>query len=134
MRITSTLTSGVSFETDIRGHRVVTDVPKDLGGADAGPMPPELVATALGTCVGIYAINFCTKHHISPEGLTVHTDWEKVADPARIGALHVTIELPAGVPTEKHDAFMKTVEQCMVHNTLSHLPDINIQIADAVVA
>jgi len=134
MRITSTFTGGVSFISDIRGHQITVDVPRELGGVDAGPMPPELLATALGTCVGIYAAQFCVKHNISTEGLQIHTDWTKVTDPTRIGSLAVTVELPAGVPAEKYGAFMKTVEQCMVHNTFHHLPDISINVADLTLA
>jgi len=128
MKVTSRFAGGMRFESDMRGHQVVVDVPKEMGGNDAGPMPPELLATALGTCVGIYAVMFCNKHNISPEGMAVETEWEKGADPVRLTQLYVTIHLPAGVPEEKHDAFMKTVEQCMIHSTLCQMPDLSIKL------
>lgn len=126
MKITSKLLSGKCFESDIRGHKLIVDVTKEMGGTDAGPMPPELLATSLGTCVGVYAVSFCNKHGISTEGMVVHTEWEKVPDPSRIGSMHVCVQLPAGIPEEKHAAFMRTVEQCMVHNTLCQMPNITL--------
>ncbi len=102
-----------------------------MGGADAGPMPPELVATALGTCVGIYAVAFCNKHSISTKGMVIHTEWEKVPDPVRIGSMSVGVELPAGIPDEKYEAFMRTIQECMVHNTLCQLPQITLCLSDA---
>ena len=36
--------------TDPVGHAVVTDMPAELGGADAGPTPGTLLRMALGSC------------------------------------------------------------------------------------
>lgn len=132
MRITSRLTGGLRFESDIRGHQVIVDLPEENGGTDTGAMPPELLATALGTCVGVYAVQFCMKHEISTEGMVIHTDWDKAKNPSRIGAMAVTIQLPAGIPEEKHEAFMKTVHQCMVHNTLCNTPEMAITLEEKV--
>jgi uncharacterized OsmC-like protein len=130
----SKLTGGVRFETGIRAHTLVVDGPANLGGKDDGPNPPELVVAALGTCVGVYAVMFCNKHQISTEGMTIETSWEKAADsPSRIGAIHVKVELPAGVPEDKYEAFMKTVNQCMVHNTLHMAPSVQIGLKEPVV-
>jgi uncharacterized OsmC-like protein len=129
MRITSKLLEGMQFESDIRGHKVTVDAPVEAGGVNAGPLPPELLVASLGTCIGIYAALFCRKHQISTEGLTVHTDWEKEADPSRVGKIAVIIDLPAGIPDAKRGAFMKTVEQCMVHNTLCQMPVVSVEVS-----
>ena len=135
MRMTSKLTGGpIRFETEVRGHNIVVDVPQEMGGTDTGPMPPELLVSALGTCVGIYAVGFCQKHDISTDGLIIHTDWEKGGEPTRITSMTVTIELPAGVPAKKHTAFMRTVEACLIHNTLCLMPQIDIKVVEPVEA
>jgi len=126
MRITSQLTGGMRFVSEVRGHEVIVDNPIESGGTDAGPTPPELVAIALGTCVGIYAVNFCRKHDLSTEGMTVHTDWEKAQNPARIGMMSVRIIVPAGIPEDKYEAFMATIRKCLVHNTLCQMPEMSI--------
>ena len=73
---------------------------------------------------------FCTKHNISTEGLIVHTDWEKAEDPRRIAKMDVVVELPAGIPNEKYVAFMKTIEQCMIHNTFCTCPLISLELSE----
>ena len=131
MRIVSRLTGGLRFETEIRGHQVVVDNPVESGGTDTGPTPPELVATALGTCVGIYATFYCRKHGIACDGMVVTTEWTKVPDPTRIGAMQVQVALPAGIPAEQREAFLRTVSACLVHNTLTHSPEMTIALAGA---
>ena len=130
MRITSKLTGGMRFETDIRGHNVIVDLTEAKGGTDTGPMPPELLVTSLGTCVGVYAVNFCRKHNLSTEGLLIHTDYEQGTAPSRISHISVTVELPCGVTEEKLPAFMRTIEQCLVHNTFCQTPEIKIELAE----
>ncbi|MHB0938215.1 MAG: OsmC family protein [Armatimonadota bacterium] len=135
MRITSKLTGGeLRFESEVRGHTMIVDQPAESGGDDTGPTPPELFVTALGTCVGVYAVHFCKKHSISTEGLVVHTDWNKATGPARLSDMSVSIELPAGVPDEKLGAFMKTVEQCLIHNTICHTSHVDIKLLQPVEA
>lgn len=126
--VTCKLTGGARFETQIRNHTLIIDGPQSAGGENAGPMPPELMVAALGSCVGMYALIFCQKHGISADGLVVTTNWEKVENPSRIGSMTVEIELPAGIPADKYDAFMKTVEQCMVHNTLCNMPKVQLNL------
>ena len=127
MHLTSKLISGVRFDTDIHGCNVIMD-----GNGVEGPSPPEVVAAALAACVGIYAANFCRKHGISTDGLAVHADWEKATLPARIGKVEITIDLPAGVPAAHYEAFMKTVEACLVHNSFKHPPEISMRLSEMV--
>ena len=39
--------------TDAAGHELLADEPVDVGGADRGPSPFELVAAGLGACTSI---------------------------------------------------------------------------------
>jgi len=125
-RITSRNTGHYRFENTIRNHTLIVDQPIGSGGTDEGPTPLELLATSLGTCVGIYAVFFCEKYNIATEGMVVHTDFDKTNNPARVGKLAITIELPAGVPRDKTHAFMETVHRCLIHNTLCNTPEITM--------
>ena len=130
MRITSKYIDGYRFESEVRGHTIVVDSPEEFGGADGGPMPPELLATALGTCIGMYAMSYCTNRKIPTEGLAVHTDWEKGTNPSRIASIHITIDPPTGLPECQREAFVSAVGKCMVHYTLCHSPEITISLAE----
>lgn len=128
MKITSKLTGPMRFDTDIRGHTITVGQPVISGGDDSGPTPPELLATSLGTCVGVYALYFCTKHQIDPIGMEVTTEYSKAERPARLVDFVVTITLPAGIAEELKEPFLATVEKCLIHNTLHEPPAVAIRL------
>ena len=41
--------SGLAQTVEMRSHRLTADEPIDVGGADSGPTPYELLVAALGT-------------------------------------------------------------------------------------
>ncbi len=126
MKITTKFNGALRFDTEVRGHKITMDNPVDAGGSDAGPTPPEFLVASLTSCVGIYAVFFCNKYGISPEGMEVSADYEKVSAPTRIGKINITISLPAGIPEDKNEAFMKTIQHCLVHNTLEIAPEVTM--------
>jgi uncharacterized OsmC-like protein len=129
MKITSKFNGALRFDTEVRGHVITMDNPVDAGGSDAGPTPPEFLVASLTSCVGIYAVFFCNKYRISPEGMEVTADYEKASAPARVGKINIVVSLPAGVPVDKNEAFMKTIQHCMVHNTLEIAPAVTMTLA-----
>ncbi len=42
----------------------------------------------------------------------------------------ITLTLPAGVPADKREALLAVASHCTVHNTLTHPPEVLIQLAD----
>jgi len=36
---------------NVRGHKIIADVPPEMGGNDRGPTPVDLLAGSLGTCI-----------------------------------------------------------------------------------
>ncbi len=57
IHISTTLVAGANRQmlARARDHEILMDVPKERGGNDAGPTPPECLAMALGGCV----LNIC---------------------------------------------------------------------------
>lgn len=49
-RVSTTLGAGMRCETTSRGHVVVADEPRSLGGTDTAQSPVELFLTAIATC------------------------------------------------------------------------------------
>jgi len=110
------------FAASIRGHRVVCGQPTSNGGADEGPTPPEFLLFSLGACAGYYAASYLKNHGIDV-ALAVCVHAEKLAAPARLGRFRVEIEAP-GLPPEHETGLMRTVNACLIKNTLLQSPEI----------
>ena len=128
--VTVTWDGGVRFTADIRGHKVSVDQPPQGGGTDSGPMPLELVPAALGTCVALFVQQFLTTRGLDPTGMEVQVFTAPAADPHRIGMFEVTVSVPKGVPEKYRDAVRHVAESCTVHHTLTHRPDIAVELLE----
>jgi putative redox protein len=119
---------GLRFTTEIRGHTIVTDQPERGGGTDTAPTPLDLLPVALGSCIMLYAHQFCATRQIPDEGLRVEVRWETANAPRRISRFDVQVILPDDLPEEYRAAIERAVLACPVHNTLGHAPEMNIEL------
>lgn len=120
--------SGMQFEVETRGHRVLCDQPVAEGGQDAGMTPPEFLLASLGTCAMYYAANYLRMHKIPAEGMTVNVEADKAANPPRLGKFRVAIEIP-GLTEERHlEGARRSAEKCLVKNTLLMAPEIELTV------
>ncbi|HTT69086.1 MAG TPA: OsmC family protein [Gemmatimonadales bacterium] len=130
--VTVTWDGGVRFTADVRGHKLVVDQPPQGGGQDAGPMPLELVPAALGTCVALFVKQFLVTRGLDAAGLTVQVFTATEANPHRIGRFEVTVAIPKGVPEHYREAVARVAESCTVHHTLTHQPEIAVEVLETV--
>ena len=121
---------GVKYEASTRGHRVICDQPATNNGADSGMTPPEFLLVALGTCSAYYAAQYLKNHGLAQDGLEVEVSAEKLKAPARLGDFRVEVLVPGLDPA--HEAGVRrAVEACLIHNTLTQTPSIDIAIRSA---
>jgi putative redox protein len=128
--VTVTHDSGDRFDIAIRGHVVHVDQPEPDGGTDTAPTPTELFVASLASCVAFYARRYLKRHDLPQEGLTVTAQAESGAKPSRVASMTITLTLPEGVPEEKRQALLAVASHCTVHNTLTHPPEVLVQLAD----
>lgn len=119
---------GLRFTSVIRGHRVPTDQPERGGGTDEAVAPMELLSASLGSCIALYAHQFCVARDLSPAGLRVEVRTETAKAPGRIARFDVTVVLPDDLPAEYLPALERAVRACPVHNTLTHAPEITVDL------
>ena len=117
---------GVRFESESRGHKIVTDQPFENGGDDGGMTPPELLLASLGGCAAFYAAQYLRIHKLSVEGLIVRVGAEKAAQPARIGSFRIEVDSPAATDPKVHEGLLRAAKKCLIHNTLMIPPAIDI--------
>jgi putative redox protein len=100
-----------------------TDAPVDNHGKGESFSPTDLVATALGACMGTIMGIVAERHEIDLKGMTIQVEKNMVTEPVRrIGSLPVTITLPVPVSDEDKVRLEKAALTCPVHKSLH--PDI----------
>ncbi len=118
------------FESEIGNHKLVIDVPPAMGGSDRGPTPPDVFVASLGSCVGAFVAQYCERNGVNTADLSVDVTFDKADDPTRLVNLKVTVNLPHGECKQRKAAIQRVAEHCPVHETISTLGGIEIEILD----
>ena len=120
---------GESYEVTVRGHRILVDQPAKAGGQDDAPTPTELFVASLAACVAFYAGRYLTRHEYGRDGLAVSAGFDMATDgPARVNGIRLTVRAPADLPADRHRALRAVVSHCTVHNSLTTMPSVTINL------
>ena len=119
---------GTQFSAHVRGHRVVVDQPVEVGGADAGPMPIELLGVSLGTCVALYVEQFLDARRLPHRGMRVEVEQVGARHPNRVAEFVVRVVLPEALPAEYAALLERVARSCPVHNTLERAAAVRVEI------
>jgi uncharacterized OsmC-like protein len=131
--ITVTHEGGLRFAAQIRTHQLIVDQPSSAGGADAGPMPIELLGASLATCVALYVQQFCAARGLSTRGLAVEVDQHAARNPGRIARFDLRVRLPDGLPASYLPALQRVAQSCPAHNTLVHGAEVHVEVHSSAV-
>jgi uncharacterized OsmC-like protein len=126
--ITVTREEGLEFKLGVRGHQVTSDMSTREGGRDAGPSPAELLAGSLGACIAMIVQGYCDSHGYTDGDVGVTLTLELTNDPKRVSGIVINVELPKGIPEDKRDVVRGIAERCTIHETLTHPPQVDIDI------
>jgi uncharacterized OsmC-like protein len=119
---------GVASSINVRGHKVMVDVPETMGGQDRGPTPVDLLAGSLGSCIAFYVSRWCREAKLPYEGLEVDIDYVLDMEAHCVPVLSANVRMPADFPKDRQAALLKVAEHCTVHNTLCSLPKIEVTV------
>lgn len=100
------------------GTRLLTAAPADNQGDGSSFSPTDLVAAALGTCMMTILGIIARREGIGLEGATFRVEKHMQASPRRIGALPVTLHLPAGLSEDQKKKLERGALTCPVHRSL----------------
>jgi uncharacterized OsmC-like protein len=117
---------GVMFSIQARAHTIACDQPLDNGGKDAGMSPPEFLLASLGACAAFYAAEYLRTRNLAQSGVEVSVQAEKLKAPARLGNFRIRVGCPICLTAEQHEGLMRSVEHCLVKNTLLNPPQIEV--------
>jgi len=119
---------GVKFSVRTRTHTIICDQPEANGGTDAGMTPPELLLASLGSCAAFYAAEYLRSRNLANRGVAVSVEAEKLKSPTRIGNFRIRVDSPVSLTAEQREGLMRSVEHCLVKNTLLNPPQIEVSL------
>lgn len=109
------------------GSTLLTDAPKDNMGKGESFSPTDLVATALGTCIGTTMGIVAARHDVDLTGMRITVIKEMVTDPERrIGKLNTVIHVPQDPGPDMRARLERAATHCPVHHSLH--PDVALPI------
>lgn len=117
----------VRFAIHARSHSIICDQPEENGGDDFGMTPPELLLASLGSCAAFYAAQYLKTRNLAETGVEVSVEAEKLKSPARLGNFQIRVHSPVSLTTEQREGLMRSVEHCLVKNTLLNPPQILVE-------
>ena len=126
--ITVTHKSGLAYDIRVGRQHITCDMAPEDGGSGAGLTPVELFAGSLGACIAMAVQGYCEACNHAHGDVGVSIALELLPKPRRVGAVVVDVELPGGVPEDHRDAIRRVVEQCVLHETLRHPPEVDVEI------
>jgi putative redox protein len=119
---------GGKFSVESRSHAVICDQPYENGGKDAGMTRPEFLLASLGTCAAYYAAEYLRTRMLANDGVQVSVTAEKLKGPAHLDNFRIRVESPVCLTNDQRDAMMRSVEHCLIKNTLLNPPKIEVEL------
>jgi putative redox protein len=131
-KVTSYYKGDMLFETKVGNHTVVNDVPPTpaWGGKDRSPTPPDDLIVSISSCIAAFVIQYCKTSGINTQDMSVDVTFDKEEKPAFLKNIDVKVNLPHAEVKDRKDAIRRVCEHCTVHETLTKLEHINIEVID----
>jgi len=114
---------GKKVDAHFKGFTIKTDQSEKDGGEGSAPTPSFLFLASLGTCAGIFALNFCQKRKIDTQKLKLVLDFKTNEKSHMVEKIRLTLTLPPSFPEKYIPAIVKAVDLCYVKKHLHEPPE-----------
>ena len=127
MHVEMSFPGGLEVNAEVKGFTVRTDQPEKVGGGGTAPAPFDLFLASLGTCAGLYVLQFCKKRDIDTSQLGVSMETIKDPETRRIATIRIDVRLPEGFPEKYIPAVRRAVDQCTVKRQILEPPEFVVE-------
>ena len=127
------------LNSDIRGHKVVVDQPKETGGTDTGPTPLELFFFSLAGCIGSVGRISAMQKRLPLRSLRITVEGELDVDgvlgkpiDGRIGFEGITVKVQVDgdmTPEEKESFVQELDSRCPISENLLNATPLRVVLA-----
>lgn len=108
------------------GSSIVTDSSPEWGGRGRGFSATDLVAAALGACIGSSIAPVLERRGVDVEHVTIRVTKTLATDPKRISHLHTTITLPNDTEPGVRSIVERAASACAVGRSLGCTHDLAV--------
>ena len=110
---------------EVRANALISDVPVDLGGEDAGPEPHDLLDAALGACTAITVTMVAQRKQMPLTDVRV----EVTRDEANgLYKLHRKVELVGALDATQREYLLGIANKCPIHKALNGRFEISTEL------
>lgn len=111
---------------DYKGFTIETDQPEHGGGDNSAPAPFDLFVASIGTCAGIFMLDFMQRRDIPTDEAGITLSTERDPKTGLIGQITLDLHLPPEFPAKYKDAIVNVVDLCSVKRHLHQPPQFAI--------
>ena len=127
MHMEMSFPGGLEVNAEVKCFTVRTDQPERVGGGGTAPAPFDLFLASIGTCAGLYVLQFCQKRDIDTSQLGVSMETIKDPETRRIATVRIDVRLPEGFPDKYIPAVRRAVDQCAVKRHILEPPEFVVE-------
>jgi putative redox protein len=109
---------GLTHEVEVEGgHTLIADEPVEVGGANGGPGPTELLAMSLASCTAITMQMYAARKEwqLGDVDVAVEVSYEGLSP----SAYAVSFQLPAELSDEQRERMIAVAHKCPVHKVIA---------------
>jgi len=122
MEMKVTFPGGARVDAEYNGFLIRTDQPVGAGGNNAAPAPFDYFIASIGTCAGIYVLNFLEQRGLPTDDVRITVSTSRDPERRLLAEVVTTIDLPASFPGKYEAAIRRAVDLCSVKQQILAAP------------
>lgn len=124
----------IVFPGGLRVDAIMGDMVVETNQDGSAPAPFGLFLASIGTCAGIYVLNFCKQRGLPTENIRIFQRMHASPLTRMVERIELDIQLPAGFPEKYRDAVIRAADQCAVKKHLASPPQFDVYTTEVALA